>query len=86
MHILVISEVSARDERLIVFSGCNAYYLYDTHTCREACMGDGVDVITQEEIGTEAFRRAWQKDANASLDVYLEAYFGIGRDASRQRG
>jgi len=72
--------------RFEVASGCNAWYLLDRVTGREACLGDGVDRITTDavepawapshaQIGTEEFRLEWQYDANEYFEEYFEAYF-----------
>ena len=41
--------------RFQVIEGCNGYYLYDTITGREACMGYGVDQFTCPECGNTGY-------------------------------
>ena len=66
-----------QQRRLVAIEGCNGYYLKDTETGREACMGDGVDMEAglHAEVGTEEFLRIWQSEIDFNEAIYIEAYF-----------
>lgn len=61
-------------ERFTVTDACNGYYLVDSVTGLEVCLGDGTDNPIGT-VGTEEFRLAWEKDANESVREYFEVYF-----------
>jgi hypothetical protein len=81
--------------RYVVIDACNGFYLLDTETGEEACMGDGVDqefyipdygAFSLETHTQEEFRKAWEEDANQNPEEYYEAYFNGPLDTTIDRG
>lgn len=62
--------------------GVSAFYAIDTQTGNEACMGDGVDMLSRENghsynVGTRAFYRALNTMFHSDQDTIGEAYFRV---------
>ena len=67
--------------RLTVCEGFGAYYIIDNNTGKEACMGDGVDMLYDPETyevylpGNEQFHRILSELVETGEGEYIEAYF-----------
>lgn len=67
--------------RFVVYSGATAFYVVDTVTGQEACIGDGVDTLFDEEgyartdLDSQAFVEDLAQDFNSNESEILEAYF-----------
>jgi len=64
---------------LRIYEGASAFYIEYIPTGEEACMGDGVDMYSDDSgsimVGTEEFYTLLSEDLEARYDEYLEAYF-----------
>lgn len=73
--------VIARADNLVIYEGASAFYIADTLTGQEACMGDGVDMMFDNDgepiqPGDVRFGKMMQDDLESCRGMYMEAYFG----------
>lgn len=63
-----------------LYEGQSAYYLLDLNTGREACLGDGVDMVHTGNgkalsPGTMTFNRVLTADFKANVEEWRKVYF-----------